>query len=118
LSIRKSSSSIFTIQHHHIDHDDLQPGDKVSVNQIESSAPGLVAISCGKPTNATYHAASVYVDHASRCTFIKMYYSTGGSEAVEGKRHFEQLALSHGVKIKSYRTDNGIMACKEYRYEV
>jgi hypothetical protein len=47
-----------------------------------------------------------------------MYYSTGGSEAVEGKRHFEQLALSHGVKIKSYRTDNGIMACKEYRYEV
>ena len=52
--------------------------------------------------NATYHVASVYVDHASSYTFVKMHYSTGGTKAVEGKRRFEQLALSHGIKIKSY----------------
>ena len=96
----RSSPNINDVRH--IDHDDLQPGDKVSVDQIESSTPGLVAISRGKPTNATYHAASVYVDHASRYTFVKMHYSTGGTKAVEGKRCFEQLALSHGIKIKSY----------------
>jgi hypothetical protein len=30
------------------------------------------------------------------------------------KRHFEQLASSHGVRIKAYRGDNGIMAKREY----
>jgi len=34
--------------------------------------------------NATYHVASVYVDHASSYTFVKMHYSTGGTKAVEG----------------------------------
>jgi len=78
----RSSPNINDVRH--IDHDDLQPGDKVSVDQIESSTPGLVAISRGKPTNATYHVASVYVDHASSYTFVKMHYSTGGTKAVEG----------------------------------
>jgi hypothetical protein len=61
-----------------------------------------------------YHAASIYVDHASRYTFIKCHYSTGSQEAIDGQQHFEQLAVSHGVKIKAYRADNGIIASLEY----
>jgi hypothetical protein len=101
-----------------IDSDDLQPGDKVSVDQIESSTPGYVDNYRGKPTTAKFHAASIYVDHASRYTFIKCHYSTGSQEAIEGKQRFEQLAATHGVKIKAYRADNGIMACQEYIHNV
>jgi hypothetical protein len=46
--------------------------------------------------------------------YLKCHYSTGGAEAVEGKQRFEQFANTHGVKIKAYRADNGIMAKKEY----
>lgn len=46
--------------------------------------------------------------------FLKCHYSTGGTEQVEGKQCFEQLAHSHGIKIKAYRADNGIMAKREY----
>jgi hypothetical protein len=46
--------------------------------------------------------------------YIKCHYSTGGAKAVLGKQKFEQLAATHGVKIKAYRADNGIMSKKEY----
>jgi hypothetical protein len=101
-----------------IDSNNLHPGDCVSVDQIESSEPGYVDVHTGKPTNAKYHAASLYTDHASRFMFLKCHYSTGGKEAIDGKRRFEQLATTYGVKIKAYRGDNGIMAKREYLLNV
>jgi hypothetical protein len=97
-----------------IDSNNLNPGDCVSVDQIISSEPGYVDVFHGKPTTARYHAASLYTDHASRFMFLKCHYSTGGTEAVDGKRRFEQFASSCGVKVKSYRADNGIMAKRDY----
>jgi hypothetical protein len=99
---------------HNIDSGDLTPDDRVSVDQIESSTPGYVDTFRGKPTKAKYTTASLYVDHASRYTFVKCHFTTNGTEAVEGKRLFEQLAHSHGISVKAYRADNGIMACQEY----
>jgi hypothetical protein len=103
---------------HPIDSGDLNPGDCVSVDQIESSSPGYVDTYQGKPTTARYHAASLYTDHASRFMYLKCHYSTGGAEAVEGKQRFEQFANTQGVKIKAYRADNGIMAKKEYMHSI
>lgn len=40
---------------------------------------------------------------------IKCRYSTGGLEAVEGKQQFEQLVVTHRIKIKAYRADNSII---------
>jgi hypothetical protein len=60
------------------------------------------------------YATSLYTDHASRDMFLKCHYSIGGAEAVEGQQCFKQLAHSHGIKIKAYRTNNGIMAKMEY----
>lgn len=84
----------------HIDTDDLQPGDKVSEDQIEFSTPGFVDVYHGKPTNSKYHAAPLYLDHASHFTYIKLHYSTGGIEAIKVNLRFWQVALSHGVKMK------------------
>jgi len=98
----------------HIDSGYLHSGDKVSVDQLESSTPGYVDTFKGKPTKAKYNATSVYVDHASRLIIVKCHFSTGGSEAVEGKTMLEHLAASNGIKVKGYRANNGIMACQEY----
>jgi hypothetical protein len=40
-----------------VDSDDLAPGDKVSIDQSESSTPGLVDTFKGKPTKARYTTA-------------------------------------------------------------
>jgi hypothetical protein len=109
---RRASPSSDAVRH--IDSGDLHPGEKVSVDQLESSTPGYVDTFKGKPTKAKCNASSVYIDHASRFIFVKCHFSTSGSEAVEGKTIFEQLAASNGVKVKAYRADNGIMACHEY----
>jgi hypothetical protein len=50
---------------HPIDSANLWPGDKLSIDQLESSTPGYVDHFKGKPASARYHAASIYVDHAS-----------------------------------------------------
>jgi hypothetical protein len=97
-----------------IDSNHLSPGDCVSVDPLESSEPGYVDVFSGKPTTATYHAASLYTDHASRFMFLKCHYSTGGTEAVDGKCRFKQLASSFGIKVKAYHGNNGIMAKREY----
>jgi len=95
---------------HPMESDDLQPGDCVSVDQIESSTPGYIDTYSGKPPSTRYHAASLYVDHASCFMYLKRHYSTGGAEAVEGKQQFVQSAHSYGIKVKAYWADNGIMA--------
>jgi hypothetical protein len=92
----------------------LSPGDKVLVDQLESTTPGLVDNFKGKPSSAKYHAASVYVDHASHYIFVKCHYSTGTQEAVEGKQLFERQAALQGVTVKFYRADNRIMSCNDY----
>jgi hypothetical protein len=38
-----------------IDQDDLKPGDRVSVDQLESPMPGMVNTYSGKLTTACYH---------------------------------------------------------------
>jgi hypothetical protein len=52
-----------------IDAEDLLPGDRVSVDQLESPTPGMVDTYTGKPVSAKYHTASLYTDHASRFMF-------------------------------------------------
>ena len=46
------------------------PGQCVSVDQLESNTPGFIAQLKGIPTTDRYRAASVYVDHHSRLSFI------------------------------------------------
>jgi len=54
-----------------IDAEELIPGDKVSEDQIESPAPGMVDTYSGLPVTARYHAASLYTE---RCQQIHVYY--------------------------------------------
>ena len=42
-----------------------QPGEMVSVDQLVSPTPGLIAQMTGKLTTSRYQYATVYMDHAS-----------------------------------------------------
>lgn len=86
----------------------LQPGDVVSVDQMVSPIPGFVAQMTGRLTTSRYKCATIYVDQASRLSYVHLQRTADASETLEGKAQFEKYAADRGVKIKHYHADNGI----------
>ena len=83
------------------------PGDCISIDQLESPTPGLIAQLRGFITKQRYTCTTVFVDYYSRLSFVYHQRSTKGNETLEAKRAFEAFAKSHGVTIKHYHADNG-----------
>ena len=74
----------------------------MSVDQLESSTPGLVAQLKGKPTVGRYKVVTVFVDHFSRLSYVHAHASTTSKETVEAKHAFERYVKGHGVEIMQY----------------
>ena len=92
----------------HSKHNNLQSGDTVSVDQMVSPTPGLVAQMTGILTNKRYKYATVYVDQASRLGYTYLQKTTTAEETIQGKVAFELYVHSHGIKVKGYHANNGI----------
>jgi len=84
------------------------PGECVSIDQLVSTTPGLVAQLRGTPTRIRYQVATIFVDHFSRLSYVHLQKSTGALETIAAKEAFERFAASHGVSILHYHADNGI----------
>jgi hypothetical protein len=93
----------------------LTPGDCISGDQVESSAPGMVPTYCGIPTTEKYHADTLFINHASRFLHFTPHISTGSVEAISAKHKFELLASTHNRSIRCYHTDNGVFSSKDFR---
>ena len=91
-----------------------QPGEKVSVDQLVSPTPGLVAQMTGKLTTKRYRYATVYVDQATGYGYVHLQKTATAEETIEGKLAFEDMALRHGVMIKGYHADNGIFKARKW----
>lgn len=85
-----------------------RPGDRVSVDQLTSSPPGLVAQMTGFRTSKRYKYAIVFVDQASKFSYIYLQKTQSAEETVQGTIAFEQFSRNHGITIQSYHGDNGI----------
>ena len=92
------------------------PGDIVSMDQLESSTPGLVAQSKGKSTNKRFTCATVFVDHFSRLSYVHMQETNSAAETLAAKYAFERYALLHNVlTVKRYHGDNGRFSDNAFR---
>jgi hypothetical protein len=80
----------------------------VSVDQMVSLIPGLVAQITGVLTTKIYNYATVYVDHATRLGYVHLQKGATAEETLEGKMGFEAYTRSHGITIKAYHADNRI----------
>ena len=89
-------------------------GDVVSVDQLESSLPGMVPQPKGSLTNRRYKGATVFVDHFSGLTYVHLMESISGDETVQAKEAFERYAADLGIKIRHYHADNGRFAEKSF----
>ena len=97
-----------------------QPGQVVSVDQLESTMPGFVAQLKGLLTTQRHNYATIFVDQYSKLSFGFLQKRTMSAETVLAKQSFERFAWDHGVKILHYHADNGrfaengfIQACKD-----
>jgi GAG-pre-integrase domain len=107
----------------HIHEDISEVGGCVSVDQLESHVPELVAQIKGIPTRERYKVAvkchlvhevsnevdttTMFVDHASDYTFIYLQNSTSSINTVAAKKEFERHALNVGIRVQRYHADNG-----------
>jgi len=82
-----------------------QPGKCVSVNQLESLVPGLIAQLKGQLTRARYQYATVFVDHYSYLTYIHLMQTLTREETIVAKRAFESYARQRGVTMRHYHAN-------------
>ena len=95
---------------------ELKPGDVVSVDQLISSTPGLVAcLHGGRPTHERYKGSTIFVDQASDFTYIYHHTELNSTDTVRAKLAFEAEAARHGVTIKHYHADNGLFRSKPFQ---
>ena len=87
-----------------------RPGQIVSVDQLESNTPGMIAQLKGKLTQQRYKYATVFVDQFSGYTFVYLQRRLTSDETVMVKHAFERSAEQRGVKIIHYHADNGRFA--------
>jgi hypothetical protein len=97
----------------------LKPGQVVSVDQLISPTPGLIAQMTGFfITKKHYKVTShwfVDVNQASSLGFILHLQQTASiKETLENKTAFQWYAVNHGVTIMNYHADNGIFKAKEW----
>ena len=81
-----------------------KPDQCMSIDQMESSAPGLIAQLKGKLTRDRYTYATVYIDHASTDSYVYLQRNTSSNETFLSKCAFEQEAR---VDIQHYHCNNG-----------
>jgi hypothetical protein len=65
-----------------------------------------------------YHIVTIYVDHFSDFTYIHLQQSTTSAETLQSKHEFEHIALSYGVNIIRYHSDNGRFADNAWMNDV
>jgi len=93
-----------------IDVNHLEPGDCVSADQLESSAPGLIPTYHGTPSTSKYHAGTLFVNHASHYLHFTPHQFIGSKEALQAKCASELHASQNNRFVKPYQADNCIFA--------
>ena len=83
-----------------------RPRQIVSVDQLESKSPGVIAQLKGKPTQQCYKYAMVFINEFSGYRFVYIQKRLTSEETVMAKRAFGCSMEQCGVKILHYHADN------------
>jgi hypothetical protein len=76
-------------------------GQCISINQLESPMPRLIAQLRGILTKKRYTCcATVFVNQFSKWGYVHLQKLTGADEKIEAKQAFEAVAKTHGITIQ------------------
>ena len=91
-----------------------RPGELVSVDQLVSPTPGLIAQMTGRLTTKRYNYATVFVDHYSGYSYVHLQKSASAEETIEAKKAFEYHCSQMGVQVRAYHADNGVFRANKW----
>ena len=88
--------------------EDLQPGQRISIDQYESRVRGRLWSSRERTqAEAMYSGGTIFVDHASGLIHVEHQVSLNAADTIVSKKNFERMAMYHGVGVQNYHGDNG-----------
>ena len=91
-----------------------EPGQIVSVDQLESAMPAFIAQLKGTLTKQRYKYATVFIDQYSQLSYICLQRMITSNETVQAKITFERYSEERGVHICHYHADNGRFADRAF----
>lgn len=94
------------------------PGDCVSVDQLVSSSPGVIAQMKGTLTKQRFTAATVFVDHISQASYVYLQKRFTSQETCVAKEEYKRIACNQGVRIKHYHANNRQFANNMFKEHV
>jgi hypothetical protein len=95
--------------------DKLEPGDLIFSDQYESCLPGRVFNARGSTVHSQQMmGGTLFCDAASGRISVHNQVSLAASDTIVSKLKFEQEALSVGVQVQQYCTDNGVYTSSEF----
>ena len=96
----------------------LEPGQLIFADQYESRAPGRAFTTKGLSSSQTYNGGTLFIDAASNYIFVSHQVGATATETIQSKTKFEREALTCGVDVQAYHTDNGVFTSKEFMREL
>ena len=86
----------------------LNPGDRVSIDHFYCSAKGRLFNSIGKTAEENMYCGGLMaVDHASNYIFVQCQKKFTAQETVDAKETFEMHSRDMGVIVQGYLSDKG-----------
>lgn len=93
---------------------DLQPGQRVSLDHYESAQPGRTYHSKGSTRSATFTGGLLGVDHASGLIFVEHQVSLSANDTIKAKLTMQKRATEMGVSLQRFHTDEGVFTAREF----
>ena len=85
----------------------------VLVDHFKSCLKGRTCNSMGGMSADQYFGGCVFVDSISSLVHVEHRLGFSGSETIQAKQSYENMALDHGILINSYKPDNGFFKANE-----
>jgi hypothetical protein len=96
--------------------DHVLPGQKVSVDQYESSVRRRIPTSRGRDSfGQKFGGGTIFCDRALGFVACHHQVSLRASDTIGSKRKFERDIRTCGIQVEAYHGDNGIFKAKEFR---
>ena len=100
-------------------HEDLFPGQRVSVDHFVCSTKGRLYSSKGKTADKDmYCGGCLFVDHASGYIHVEHQVAFNAAQTLLSKHRFERHCQDMGATVVNYQTDNGVFNAAAFVTEI
>jgi len=97
----------------------LEPGDRIFTDQLESRIKGRRLHTAGRePEHDRFCGSSVFCDAASGMIHVEHQVTFSANDTIMAKNGFERFCKESGVTVKAYQTDNGVYKSMDFMREL